>query len=245
MAEPTQAPTSDLAKRHALVFVTITVLIDVIGFGIIMPVIPELLMELGRFELSDASLWSGYLLFAYAVMQFLFAPVLGNLSDRYGRRPLLLLSLLAYAANYLIAGLATTLWVLFIGRFLTGIAGSTYSVANALIADVSPPEERAQNFGLLGMAFGVGFIIGPTLGGFLGEWDTRAPFYAAAALALANATYGYFTLRETLPAANRRSFDWRRANPVGALRQINRYPVLIGAADHRVLLQHRPSRLPQ
>ena len=215
-------------KKHALTFVTITVFIDVVGFGIIMPVLPELLMELSGEGLSGASQWGGYLVASYALLQFLFAPVLGNLSDRYGRRPLLLVSLVLYGINYLIAGLATTLWVLFIGRALTGIAGSTYSVANALIADVSPPEERAQNFGLLGMAFGLGFIFGPSLGGLLGEWDIRAPFFAAAALAFCNTAYGYFVLNETLPKDRRRPFNILRANPVGALLQIRKYPILLG-----------------
>ncbi len=216
------------AKNHALTFVTITVLIDVIGFGIIMPVIPALLIDLTGENLASASIWGGYLLFAYAVLQFFFAPVLGNLSDRYGRRPLLLISLFIYGINYLISGFATTLWVLFVGRIFTGIASSTYSVANALVADVSPPDERAQNFGLLGMAFGIGFIIGPTLGGFLGEWHTRAPFFAAAALAFCNTIYGFFMLKETLPQEARRSFDIKRANPLGALLQLRKYPLLIG-----------------
>jgi len=220
--------TAGFSKKHALTFVTITVFIDVVGFGVIMPVLPGLLVELSGEDLASASKWGGWLIVSYAALQFLFAPVLGNLSDRYGRRPLLLISLVLYGINYLIAGLATTLWVLFIGRALTGIAGSTYSVANALIADVSPPEERAQNFGLLGMAFGLGFIFGPTIGGLLSSWDLRAPFYFAALLAFCNATYGYLVLKETLPKENRRAFDIARANPVGALQQISKYPVLFG-----------------
>ncbi len=216
------------SRRHALIFVTTTVLIDVIGFGIIMPVLPQLLMELTDGQISTASSWGGYLLFSYAVLQFFFAPALGNLSDRYGRRPVLLLSLFFYGVNYLLAGLATSLWLLFLGRLLTGITSATYSTANALIADVSAPEEKAQNFGLLGMAFGVGFVFGPTLGGLLGEWDIRAPFYAAAILAFCNTLYGYVALRETLPVESRRPFDWSRANPVGALRRIGRYPMLVG-----------------
>ncbi|MEM7219946.1 MAG: TCR/Tet family MFS transporter [Pseudomonadota bacterium] len=220
------ADEGSISKRHALTFVTITVLIDVIGFGIVMPVIPAFLMEITGTDLASASRWGGRLLVVYAVLQFLFAPVLGNLSDRFGRRPLLLVSLFMFGVNYLISAFAASLAVLFIGRMLTGIAASTYSVANALVADVSPPEERAQNFGLLGMAFGIGFILGPTIGGFLGEWDTRAPFFVAAALAFVNAAYGFFALKETLPEARRRPFDLRRANPVGALLQIRRYPVL-------------------
>lgn len=221
-------PISLQRKKHALTFVTITVFIDVVGFGIIIPVLPELLMELSGNGLSGASVSFGYLVATYAILQFVFAPVLGNLSDRFGRRPLLLVSLVLYGINYLILGFATTLWVLFIGRALTGIAGSTYSVANALIADVSPPEERAQNFGLMGMAFGLGFIFGPPLGGLLGAWDIRVPFFAAAALAFCNTAYGYFVLNETLPKDRRRPFDIRRANPIGALLQIRKYPILLG-----------------
>lgn len=216
------------SKRHALTFVTITVFIDTVGFGVIMPVLPEFLNNLTGRSLSESSAIAGYLVVFYASLQFLFAPIIGNLSDRYGRRPVLLVSLFFYGVNYLIAGLATTLWVLFIGRILTGITSATYATANALIADVSPPEERAQNFGLLGMAFGLGFIFGPTIGGLLGEWDIRAPFFAAAGLALINTLYGFFVLRETLPEDRRRAFDWRRANPVGMLAQVRKYPVLLG-----------------
>lgn len=216
------------SKRHTLTFVTITVFIDTVGFGVIMPVLPEFLMQLTGQGLSDASAIAGYLVVFYASLQFLFAPVLGNLSDRYGRRSVLLISLFVFSINYLIAGLATTLWVLFLGRILTGITSATYATANALIADVSPPEERAQNFGLMGMAFGLGFIFGPTIGGLLGEWDIRAPFFAAAGLAALNTLYGFFVLKETLPEDRRRPFDWRRANPLGMLLQIRRYPILVG-----------------
>jgi MFS transporter, DHA1 family, tetracycline resistance protein len=215
-------------KRHALTFVTITVFIDTMGFGIIMPVLPEFLMQLTGEGLSHASSIAGYLVVFYAALQFLFAPIIGNLSDRYGRRPVLLISLFAYSINYLIAGLATTLWVLFIGRILTGITSATFATANALIADVSPPEERAQNFGLMGMAFGLGFIFGPSIGGLLGEWDVRAPFFAAAALAAVNTLYGFFVLQETLPEVRRRPFNLRRANPLGMLAQLRKYPVLVG-----------------
>ena len=216
------------SKKHALTFITITLFIDAAGFGIVVPVLPELLMELSGESLSAASKWSGWLIATYAALQFLFAPVLGNLSDRFGRRPLLLASLFLFGVNYLIAGMATSLWVLFLGRAFTGIAGSTYAVANALIADVTELHERAQSFGLLGMAFGLGFIFGPFLGGLLGEWDIRAPFFAAAAFAFINTGYGFFVLKETLPLTNRRAFDIKRANPVGALLQIKKYPLLLG-----------------
>lgn len=215
-------------KRHTLTFVTITVFIDTIGFGVIMPVMPEFLMQLSGVGLDEASSLAGYLIAFYAALQFIFAPIIGNLSDRYGRRPVLLVSLFLFGINYLIAGLATSLWVLFIGRILTGVTSATHATANALIADVSPPDERAQNFGLMGMAFGLGFIFGPTLGGLIGAWDIRAPFFVAAALALLNTSYGFFVLKETLPLDKRRPFNWRRANPLGMLLQVQKYPVLLG-----------------
>lgn len=220
---------SDAAnKKHILTFVTFTVLLDTIGFGMIVPVLPSFLVELTGLELSATSNIAGYLVTSYALLQFLFAPILGNLSDHYGRRPVLLVSLFFFGVNFLIAGLATTLWVLFIGRILTGITSATYATANALIADVSPPEERAQNFGLMGVAFGLGFIIGPSLGGFLGEIDVRLPFYAAAGLAGLNTLYGFFVLRETLSPEQRRPFEWKRANPIGMLLQLKKYPLLVG-----------------
>ncbi len=217
-------------SKHTLVFVFSTVLIDMIGFGIIMPVMPVLLGEITGEGLAGAADWGGWLMFVYALLQFFFAPVLGNLSDRFGRRPVLLLSLLTYAVNYFIMGFATTLWLLFLGRILTGMSGATYSVANALVADASPPEQRAQNFGLLGMALGLGFIFGPVLGGLLGELGPRAPFFAAAALATINLIYGYFVLPETLPVDSRRRFHIKRANPVGALLRIRQYPTFMGLA---------------
>jgi DHA1 family tetracycline resistance protein-like MFS transporter len=215
-------------KKHALIFVTITLFIDTVGFGLIMPVLPDFLEELTGRSLSANSAIAGYLVVCFAVLQFLFAPLIGNLSDRFGRKPVLLVSLFTLGINYLISGLATTLWVLFLGRILTGISSATYSTANALIADVSPPEERAQNFGLTGMAFGLGFIFGPAIGGFLGEWDTRAPFFAAAVLAFLNALYGFIVLKETLPDSLRRPFEIARALPHKALTQITKFPMLIG-----------------
>lgn len=214
--------------KHAITFVFITVLLDMIGFGIIMPVLPSLIMDITGESLSNAAAYSGFLLTAYAALQFVFAPVLGALSDRFGRRPVLLVSLAAYAVNYLIAGFATTLLWLFIGRVMTGITGATHATANALVADITPPEERAQNFGLLGMAFGIGFIIGPALGGLLGEIGPRAPFFAAAGLAALNVLYGYLVLPETLPADKRRAFRWSRANPFGAIARVASFPALLG-----------------
>ncbi|MFK7913353.1 MAG: TCR/Tet family MFS transporter [Pseudomonadales bacterium] len=214
--------------KHAITFVFITVLLDMIGFGIIMPVLPSLIMDITGESLSSAAAYSGFLLTAYAALQFIFAPILGALSDRFGRRPVLLVSLAAYAINYLIAGFATTLLWLFIGRAMTGITGATHATANALIADITPPEQRAQNFGLLGMAFGIGFIIGPALGGLLGEIGPRAPFFAAAGLAALNVVYGALMLPETLPLEQRRPFDLRRANPLGAIARVASFPALLG-----------------
>ncbi len=217
-----------MQKRHALTFVTVAVFLDTVGFSIIVPILPEFLVLIGQVSLSEASALSGYLIFSYAVTNFLFAPLLGNLSDAFGRKPLLVLSLFVYGASYLLAGFATALWMLFLGRLLTGITSATYAIANALIADVSTPEDKAQNFGLLGVAFGLGFIVGPALGGIIGAWDIRAPFFIAAALAFINSFYGLLFFRETLTPENRRPFDLSRASPWGSLSQLRKYPLLIG-----------------
>ncbi len=215
-------------KRHALTLVIITVFLDTVGFGIIVPVLPQFLVLIGDVSLPEASALSGYLIFSYAVTNFMFAPLLGNLSDAYGRKPLLVMSLLVYGGAYLLSGFATALWMLFLGRLLTGITSATYAIANALIADVSTPEDKAQNFGLLGVAFGLGFIIGPALGGIIGAWNLRAPFFIAAGLAFINTLYGLVFFRETLAPENRRPFELKRASPWGALTQLRKYPLLIG-----------------
>lgn len=215
-------------RNAALVFIFITLLIDVIGFGIIIPVMPKLIRQLIGGTLSDASRYGGWLLFSYAVMQFIFSPILGGLSDQYGRRPVLLFSLFGFGLDYLFLGFAPTIGWLFVGRIVAGITGSSFTTAGAYIADVSEPEKRAQNFGIIGAAFGLGFIIGPALGGILGQYGARMPFFAAAGLALLNWLYGYFILPESLKPENRRKFNWKRANPVGALLQLRRYPVIIG-----------------
>ena len=213
---------------NSVVFIFITVLVDAVGFGIILPVLPELIMKLTGEGLSQASIYGGWLWFAYAVMQFFCAPVLGNLSDRFGRRPVILFSLLTFGIDYLIMGFAPTLFWLFVGRSIAGMAGASFTPAYAYLADVSPPHRRAQNFGLIGAAFGVGFILGPAICGLLGAMGTRAPFFAAAGLALINFLFGLFVLPESLPRDSRRSFDLRRANPLGTLLQIRKYPSVIG-----------------
>ncbi len=218
--------TDNTSARRAILFVLFTVCIDAMGFGIIIPVLPDLVREVSNTNYSGAALWGGYLSFSYAVMQFSFGPTVGNLSDRYGRRPVLLISLAVMAIDFLIMAIAPSLIILFIGRIIAGIAAATHSTANAFIADISPNEDRAKNFGLLGAAFGLGFILGPLIGGLVGEWGTRAPFYAAAVLAFLNFCYGYFVLPETLTSDKRRPFEFARANPVGGAMQISKMPMV-------------------
>ena len=215
------------AGKAALIFVLITVLLDTMGIGIIIPVTPELIMELTGEGLGRAAVYGGWLGFVYAIMQFVFAPVLGNLSDRFGRRPVLLFAVATLGVDYLIMGNAPTIAWLFVGRAIAGIAGASFTPAYAYVADISSPAKRAQNFGLIGAAFGGGFVLGPALGGLLGELGPRAPFFAAAGLSLLNFVYGWFVLPETLSEDRRRPFAWKRANPVGTLLQIRRYPVVL------------------
>ncbi|HYE79621.1 MAG TPA: TCR/Tet family MFS transporter [bacterium] len=224
------------AHKSALTFIFITLLIDVTGLGLIIPVLPKLIQELTHGSMSEAARWGGWLGFAYAALQFLFAPVLGGLSDRFGRRPVLLFSLVGFGLDYLLQGFAPTIGWLFLGRCIAGITGASFTAASAYIADITPPEKRAQNFGLIGAAFGMGFILGPAAGGLLGEYGPRVPFFAAAALALLNALYGYFILPESLDEVHRRPFEWRRANPVGSLLQMRRYPVIISLITSLFLL---------
>jgi MFS transporter, DHA1 family, tetracycline resistance protein len=218
-----------LQQRPAgLLFIFITMLIDVIGFGIIIPVLPKLLEEMTGGNLSTASQWGGLLMFTYAGMQFLFSPIIGALSDQYGRRPVILAALFAFSIDFIISGLAPSIGWFFLGRLLAGITGATFTSGMAYIADVSAPEKRAQNFGLVGAAFGMGFIIGPLLGGLVSHYyGIRAPFFFAAGLAMLNWLYGFFILPESLAPENRRPFDWKRANPVGSLLQLRRYPVIL------------------
>jgi DHA1 family tetracycline resistance protein-like MFS transporter len=216
------------SSRHALAFVAVTVLLDVVGFGLIMPVLPALLVEVTGAALSEAAVQGGWLASVYAVTQFLCAPTLGNLSDRYGRRPVLLAAVGALGLDYLIMGLAPTLGWLFLGRTIAGVAGASFTPAYACVADISTPDKRAQNFGVISAAFGTGFILGPALGGLLGQLGPRAPFFAAAALSLLNLAYGIFLLPETLAPERRRPLDLRRANPAGTLLQMRRHPVVLG-----------------
>lgn len=215
-------------KSAAIGFIFITMLIDITGWGIIIPVIPKLIKELINGDISEAAKYGGWLTFAYAITQFIFAPLVGNLSDKFGRRPIILISLLGFSLDYLLLAFSPTITWLFIGRILAGITGASITTASAYIADVSTPENRAKNFGMIGAAFGLGFIIGPVIGGFLGQYGSRVPFYAAAILCMVNFLYGFFILPESLGKENRREFSWKRANPVGAILNLKKYPNLIG-----------------
>lgn len=211
------------SSPHAVGFVLLAVFLDMVGFGLIIPVLPRLIEDVGGLDLARASLIGGWMFAAFSLAQFAFAPLMGNLSDRYGRRPLLLLAIFGLGVDYLFHAFAPTVGWLFVGRIVAGICGSSYVIANAFLADVTPPEGRARAFGLMGAAFGLGFVLGPALGGLLGELDPRMPFYVAAALSGCNLIYGVFVLPETLPPEKRRRFDWARANPLGTLRVFRRH----------------------
>ncbi|MEM6387446.1 MAG: TCR/Tet family MFS transporter [Pseudomonadota bacterium] len=212
--------------RLTLGFILTTVVIDSMGIGLILPVMPALLQEIGDIPLSQAALWGGALTTVFAVMQFVFSPIIGALSDRFGRRPVLLISLLVMALDYFVMALAQAFWLLFLARIVAGITAATQSAATAAIADISKPEEKAARFGLVGAAFGIGFVLGPVIGGVLGEYGTRAPFYAAAALAALNMVLGYFVMPETVTDRTRRPLTWARTNPFGAFSNVGRNPAL-------------------
>lgn len=241
------APPVRKPGKNAFFFIIVTVFIDMMAFAVIMPSMPYLVAELlngkdavlqakamaaaGNLKpletmLSDAAPWGGYITTVYAVMNFLVAPILGGLSDRFGRRPILLVSMGMLAIDFVIMGMAHTVWLLFLGRILSGISGATHSTAAAYIADVTEPKARGQAFGMLGMAFGLGFILGPAIGGYLGQFDPRLPFFASAALAAINFCYGLFVLPESLAHEHRRRFDWKRANAFGTFKHLMQVPYL-------------------
>jgi len=216
------------ARQPGMAFIFITILIDVIGLGIIIPVLPDLIASLTHSTITEAATWGGWLIGVYAFMQFFFSPMMGALSDSKGRRPIILISLLGLGFDYLLMAVAPSITLLFIGRILSGIMGASFTVATAYIADVSTPEKRAQNFGMLGAAFGLGFILGPVIGGLLGNMGERIPFYAAAILSLLNFAYGLFILPESHPIENRRSFDWKRVNPFTSIKRLGQYKGMMG-----------------
>ncbi len=211
-------------NRRALIFILITLALDAMGIGLILPVMPDLISDVNGGSLGNAAVWGGILATTFAVMQFIFGPIVGSLSDRYGRRPVLLVSLAVMCIDYLVMAVAGTIWLLFVTRIVGGITAATQSTATAYIADITPPEKKAATFGLVGAAFGIGFVLGPVIGGLLATFGTRAPFYAAAALAGGNLIFGYFVLPETVTDRIRRPFSLRRANPVGAFRKVSELP---------------------
>ena len=215
-------------RQAAIGFIFITLMLDVTGLGLILPVLPKLILQLIDGNISDASRYGGMLTFTYAIMQFLFAPVLGGLSDQFGRRPVLLFSLLGFALDYLFLSFAPSIGWLFVGRAVAGITGASFTTATAYIADISNAENRAKNFGMIGAAFGLGFIIGPVIGGLLGSFGPRVPFMVAAGLSFLNCLYGYFILPESLSLSNRRKFSIKRANPLGSLMNLKKYPGIGG-----------------
>lgn len=215
-----------MSSRLPIIFIVVTVMIDAMGIGLIMPVMPDLLREVDGGNLGDAAIWGGILATTFAAMQFLFGPVVGSLSDRYGRKPILVISLVIMAFDYVLMAFAGTIWLLLLGRIIGGITASTHATAAAYIADVSKPDEKAANFGLIGAGFGIGFVFGPVIGGILAEFGTRAPFWAAAALAMSNAIFGWYVLKESVTDATRRPFKWKRANPFGAFKSIGSFPGL-------------------
>lgn len=213
-------------KHSATTFILITVMLDAMGIGLILPVMPELIIQVRSTDIAHAAIWGGILSAVFAVMQFLFSPLLGSLSDRFGRRPVLLVSLAVMALDYVLMAVAGTIWLLLFGRIIGGITAATHSTASAFMADISPPDKKAQNFGLIAAAFGAGFVLGPVIGGLLAELGPRAPFWAAAALTAANFLFGYFVLPETVTDDTRRAFALKRANPAGAFRYIGALPGL-------------------
>ncbi len=231
--------------RAAFAFVLVTVLLDMLALGVMVPVLPKLIIEFMGGDIASAAKVAGWFGFAWAGMQFVFAPVLGALSDRFGRRPVIVLSNVGMGLDYVVMALAPSLWFLFAGRLLSGISSASFATAGAYISDITPPDKRAAQFGMLGAAFGFGFVIGPALGGVLGAVDLRLPFWVAAGLSFANALYGFFVLPESLPPERRAPFHWRMANPVGALRLLRAKPVLMGLSAAMFLERVAHDALPR
>lgn len=219
--------TNSSPSKYAMAFIFFTVLLDMVGFGLIIPVQPALIKDVGHVDIGDASIIAGWMFFAFSATQFLFGPALGNLSDAYGRRPLLLLAVFGLGLDYLITALAPTIFWLFVGRTFAGLCGASYVIANAYIADITAPENRAKAFGMMGAAFGLGFVIGPAIGGLLGAFGPRVPFYVAACVSALNLIFGWFALPETLSKDQRRPFDAARANPIGTFKVFASYPNIL------------------
>ena len=209
--------------RYAVAFIFVTVFLDMVGIGLIWPVLPRLIEDVSGTDIAGASAWNGWLFVAYGLTQFLFGPMIGNLSDAYGRRPVLLLSVFGLAVDYLLMAFAPSIVWLFIGRLIAGVCGASYTTANAYLADITAPDQRARAFGIMGAAFGLGFIVGPAIGGLLGEFGPRVPFLVAAGLSLLNFAYGYVILPETLSTDKRRAFSISRCNPLATLRVFRSY----------------------
>lgn len=238
-SEPNENVADIAPKRRqaAVIFIFITVLLDVLSLSVTIPVLPELIKKFSGDNFEVASHYHGWFVTVWAMMQFIFSPILGALSDRFGRRPVILLSCLGLGLDYILMALAPNLTWLFIGRVLSGITAASFSTAGAYIADVTPADKRAASYGMLGAAFGLGFVIGPAMGGVLGEINLRLPFWVAAFLTILNAVYGAFVLPESLSKENRTSFSWRRANPLGSLKLLRSHPELLGLASIMLLYQ--------
>src|SRR6185295_11702874 len=220
------------AKRQAaFAFIFMTVVLDVLALGVIIPVLPELVKSFLGGDTVRAARLTGVFGTVWALMQFLFSPLMGVISDRFGRRPVILVSCLGLGLDYFFMAMAPTLAWLFLGRVISGITAASFATAGAYIADVTPPEKRAGSFGMMGAAWGLGFVLGPALGGLLGHYSLRAPFYAAGGLSLVNTLYGLFVLPESLPAGRRAAFSWRKANPLGSLVLLRSHPRLLGLAS--------------
>ena len=231
-------------KKPAIIFIFITLVLDIIGIGLIVPILPKLVEQFQGGNVVAASHTYGALAALYSLMQFIFAPLLGSLSDRFGRRRVILVSLFGSGLDYFLLAVAPNLAWFFAGRIIAGITGANISAASAYIADVSPPEKRAANFGLIGAAFGIGFIAGPALGGILGDVSLRLPFYVAGGLTMVNWLYGWFILPESLAPENRRAFSWGRSNPVGSLLALRRHPIAFGLAGTHFLINLAHQALP-